>query len=260
MPSFRTMRLKSPISTSSTFLLSAIAATATGLLYAEPVAAHEEPDQSLPLEQPQQQSFGNWAAGVGISSLGGELQLRYQMVDQLALRAVAAGGAVNFTTFQDGFAYEYEVELGSAGAMIDWHPFSNGFRLTAGGRYNANRVDVLIRPGRDEDVPSTILDPINDLAIGLFSPAEVTGEVAFFELAPYLGIGYFGEIWGRFWLSIDAGIYYQGDPEVTLEQGTIDLFTQDQTDLLASQEEQAERDLRLLAYLPMVSLSLSYRF
>mgnify|MGYP000200156907 CR=1 FL=1 len=247
------MRLRSPISTSSPFRTVSSVALVAALTVGAAPAAHAQ-DTAAPTD------YGKWAAGIGVSSLGGELQVRYEIGDTVAVRGIVAGGAVNFTTFQDGFAYEYEVKLGSAGGVVDWHPFRNGFRLSAGGRYNNNHVDLLIRPGRDESVPSTILDPLNDVAIGLFSPALVEGQVEFFPVAPYFGIGYFGPIYKRLWLSIDAGLYYQGDPNVTLNQGEIDLFTQNQADLLASQEEQAERDLRLLAYYPVASFALTYRF
>lgn len=244
------MRSRLPISTSSLRIAPLAVAVAGGLLAAGPVGAHDEPETG----------HGKWATGVGISSLGGEVHVRYQLADKVALRGIVAGGAANFTTFQDGFGYEYEIKLGSAGGVVDWHPFGNGFRLSAGGRYNDNHVELLIRPGRDEDVPGSVLDPLNDIAIGLFSPSSVEGEVEFFPVAPYMGTGYYGPVYKKIWLSIDAGIYYQGDPDVTLRQGEIDLFTQDQANLLASQEEQAERDLRLLAFYPVVTFALSYRF
>lgn len=256
------MRLKSPILTFNEFLKPSAAALAGAVVFVSAVSgpAHAQEPVEVAAQTPVADEFSDWAAGIGVSSLGGELHVRYQLSDQWAVRGLVAGGAANFTTFQDGFAYDYQVALGSAGAVVDWHPFDTGFRLSAGARYNNNHVDVRITPGRDEDVPSNLFDPANDLAISLLSPSEVEGTIEFWPVAPFVGMGYYGRIYKWLWLNVDAGLYYQGQPDVSLRQSEIDIFTQDRADAFAGLEDQAERDVRLLAFLPLVTFSVSYRF
>jgi hypothetical protein len=79
-------------------------------------------------------------------------------------------------------------------------------------------------------------------------------------VVPYLGLGWGNAVdndkrWG---ISLDVGVYYQGEPEVTLTQvgGTLAVSAAD----LAAEEKQLEDELDDFEFYPVATLGLHYRF
>ncbi|MGC2980882.1 hypothetical protein, partial [Enterococcus faecalis] len=42
--------------------------------------------------------------------------------------------------------YDFKLKLNTWDALLDYHPFSSGFRLTGGLIYNANKIDAHAKP------------------------------------------------------------------------------------------------------------------
>ncbi len=79
-------------------------------------------------------------AGVGVSTLGVQLGFGNRISDDYAARLQLNGFKTNFDFKESGVDYKGDLTLLSAGAMFDWHPMGNDFRLTLGTFYNGNKM------------------------------------------------------------------------------------------------------------------------
>ena len=71
---------------------------------------------------------------IGTTGVGGELSVR--PIGNLVLRAGGSWFALDHDFTADDLTFNLKANLISAGATLDWHPFTNGFRLSGGGRYH----------------------------------------------------------------------------------------------------------------------------
>jgi hypothetical protein len=109
--------------------------------------------------------------------------------------------------------------VGAVGALLDFHPFGNFFRLTGG--LTVNLFDVAADGTATDDYCFGDLE--GGVCSGkLFSPDRLgtfgAGVSYASSIAPYAGIG-FGKIAGRrrIGLLMDIGALYAGSPEIDLE-------------------------------------------
>jgi hypothetical protein len=163
-----------------------------------------------------------------------------------------------------GIRYDAKLELRNALLLADFHPGGGGFRVSAGGGWDDNRLKVsapvreLVRRYRPELAP---LVPTN--------AGTIHGEATGSSFAPYLGLGWGSATGhnggGRWGISFDVGVIYQGSPHVDL---TTDLnvgipipgSVQAALDLATAEEEQRlERELEDYKYYPVVALGIVFR-
>lgn len=177
---------------------------------------------------------------------------------------VAAGFLTYDTTYDDtGVRYDGELELRNALLLLDWHPGGRGFRFSAGGAWNDNRLVVtaplreLVRAERPELLP---LLPAGDLG-------RVHGSAAGDSFAPYAGLGWgtppaAGRGWG---VTFDLGALYHGEPEVDLGVDlaggiTLPPAGRQALDALAAEEaRRLEAELADYTFLPVVAFGITYR-
>ncbi len=158
------------------------------------------------------------------------------------------------------------VDLFTAGVIADYHPYHNGFRASAGLYYNANKIDVTDNIPQDNVL---IGKKRYDFTKDTKTHLEVTPN----QLAPYLGIGWGNAISkGSPWnISVDVGVLYQGKPDVTLSMsGTArDHDTGKNVNLdtnnifknnVAKEKSKIQSDTDGLAFYPVLTLGVSYRF
>lgn len=173
-------------------------------------------------------------------------------------------GGVNYATFDvdttiSRIDYTFEPTFYTGSLLLDFHPFANAFRLTAGMYLNNNEMDIN-GTYRKDFIPG-------DYAryVGLVDQAKVKGAIEFDTFAPYLGIGWTSNHYSRsgWGVNMDLGIMFQGAAEVT------ELYVDDPWGLGRSsvaaefieEEKQAIQDeLDDYEYYPVVSVSVSYRF
>jgi hypothetical protein len=129
------------------------------------------------------------------------VEINYEFNNTFKLRLLGQMGQYKRTYSGDGQRYDHiRFKPQKVGAMADWHPWKNGFRLTGGIAYNADRIRL------NHMVTNTLL--------GL--PASVYGTIIakykFRVVAPYLGLGYDTGSLGDtgLSLSVDAGFWFQG--------------------------------------------------
>lgn len=155
---------------------------------------------------------------------------------------------------ENDFDYEADATVASLGALVDYHPFRGGFRVSGGLRFNFNGGDLT----------GTAID---DIEVGdvEFAPAEIgtiEGDVSYDVLAPYLGIGYGATLLeGAFSIGFDLGVMYHGQADIELDsEGGSLSGSAVLNENLAIEEDEAEDDLENFFLYPVIGLAATYRF
>ncbi len=129
------------------------------------------------------------------------------------------------------------------------------FRFTVGAFSNGNEMrlasqDALINIGGSVFDTSTI--------------GTISSVTSFEETAPYAGVGFDFELFGKAGLNLDFGVLWQGDPFVTLEAANWDNLSAGEQALLApaiaAERAELEDDMSDLKAWPVVSLAFVYNF
>jgi hypothetical protein len=113
-----------------------------------------------------------------------------------------------------GATYDPELDLRTTGLMADWHPFKGAFRLTAGFMSNGNKINLSGHP-----TSNTFTVGQCEFESNPADPMGVDGSVEFSSSAPYLGIGWGGNLNGGSGLfaTFDVGVMMSGSPDTTLK-------------------------------------------
>lgn len=110
-------------------------------------------------------------------------------------------------------AYEADLTVGGASALLDWHPTGGGFHLTAGAFYNRTE-------GNFSGAPTSPYKYDDQKTFSVERLGTLSGSVTYASsVAPYVGLGFGNPLSSRVSFLFDVGALYTGAPEVTL-QGT----------------------------------------
>jgi len=145
-----------------------------------------------------------------------------------------------------------KLNLLTMGALLDWHPWAQGFRISAGLYLNKNKLDLTA------ETSDTV--EINEHE---YSVSDLGGKVDFNSLAPYFGIGYGNAVQanGHWHFSFDIGALYSGSPQVALWATASDPALQAQLDAdIAEEVKDIEDDVEMYTIHPVISLGVSYLF
>lgn len=198
---------------------------------------------------------GDFAVTGGVGTMGGSVEGQFQVNEYFQLRAGA-----NYLTFDadidvDDITYEGEPDFSGFGAFVDVHPFGNSFFLTGGAYAGGKEIDLL--------ASSTVAVDIGGVT---FTPAEygrLEGDVAFDDVAPFLGLGFDTTFTGsgHWGFNIMAGAAVFGSGDVTLDAvgGTLSNDPILQAEL-AREIQDIENEIEDYELWPVVQLGLSYRF
>lgn len=150
-----------------------------------------------------------YAVGLKVGTLGLGLDISRSISDKLNIRLNVNGATYSTTETEEGIEYEFDMDLITAGLLLDYYPMGNEFRVSAGAYYNGNEFALTGQLA-------------NAVTIGnnTYQPGEVgslTGTVDFDEFAPYIGIGWGNSTKQAGWsFSVDVGVMYHGEPNVDL--------------------------------------------
>ena len=196
-------------------------------------------------------------------TLGAGLDLTFKIHPKLNARLNANGASSTYDEVDDGIAYKGDLKLSSIGALLDYHPFENGFRLSGGLYSNGNKIE-----GSSTDAQNADIGDVNYNIVG-----TLNSNVGFESSAPYLGLGWGNAVNGykNFNFSIDAGVLFQGSPNAQLcgtgtatptAGGTAVDISNDATFLaeLEKEETNLNNDLKDFKYYPVISMGVSYNF
>lgn len=219
------------------------------LLAWRPALAVETGDGDRPAE-------GRWAVSAGGGSLGLQGRLSYRLGARWALSGVVNGIDRDINIDSEEVNYDSTVDIQAWGIQLDWRPWWDYLRLSAGLFANDSRIEARAR------TPGNAIS-LGGISIPVDGGEAVTAEVQWHSAAPYLGIG-FGNIFGRerrWALLADLGVIYAGEPdvEVSATSGSAlnDLLFQSQ---VREEERRIRDDLERLRALPVVTLRFAYRF
>lgn len=184
--------------------------------------------------------------GVHVGTLGYGINATYGITDTLNVRGQYNTIGLDADENDAGIDYKYDLDWNSYGVLVDWHPFSGGFRLSAGYFINNNEI-------------TGVADGSVDVQ-GTNYTASLHSAITFDGSAPYFGIG-----WGnaaqkdeRFSFMFELGALLQGSPKVRLTQtsGTVTIL---QTELDAEAAE-VEADISEFDVYPVIAIGLGYQF
>jgi hypothetical protein len=147
---------------------------------------------------------------------------------------------------------DFELDLETFAALIDFHPWDSGFRITAGAILNNN--EITMSAGLNESV---------EIGDREYTVSSLDGSVAFSEVAPYVGIGYGNALDenGRWTVAFDLGVMFHGSPEIELTATASDPSLQDALNAdIATEIADIEDDTDSFSYYPVLSLGLAFRF
>jgi len=197
----------------------------------------------------------NIAIGAKASTLGFGVDLTGRLSRELNVRAALHPlPSFSYTGTESDVEYEFDVQLLSATAGLDWHPGGGGFHLSGGFLLNRNEVDAVGRAAGSYDIGGNS-----------YSGAQVgslRGTLGFKDLSPYAGIGFGNAVSPdkKVGIGLDLGVVFSGSPTVELTaSGPISGNAQFQRDL-DSEEQDLRKDLSEFKYYPIVSLVITYRF
>jgi hypothetical protein len=184
--------------------------------------------------------------GANIGNLGLNSEAGVRFGDHFGLRIGA--NYLTLETAGNGQSpeFNFNVTPPAAGAMLDYYPFRDVFRLTGGLRYSAETPDHIAGPSAIT-IGGLPFTPSAGPALGVGQD--------YVGYAPYGGLGLQSSFWeGRLELVFDLGVYYR-DPNIEAEDAKSAAGPEAEANA-----EGTEDELRLLGLYPIIGLSATYRF
>jgi len=202
----------------------------------------------------------DYALALKVGTLGMGLDLSIPINNKFNVRVNLNGASYSDDTTESGIKYEYDLDLLTAGVLVDYYPMENSqFRVTGGVYYNGNELEMCGKP----DVAGITVGNITYTANQVGS---LNAKVEFDDVAPYIGIGWGNTVKKGGWsFNADVGIMYQGEPDVTLTPIYGPLITnaglQAPIDAQVKIEEaQLQDELDDYKIYPVISVGVTYTF
>ncbi len=207
------------------------------------------------LSAPLAQAEGNFAIGAGVGTDGGSIEGQYKINDYLQIRGEAHVLSFDQDVSADDIDYNGDLDFSGGGAFIEFHPFQNSFYLTAGAFAGTKEIGVDIKPGQNITINGVVYTPSEY--------GDISGNVEFDDIAPFLGLGYDNTFTGdgRWGVNFLAGIamFGSGDVGLTAQGGTLS-NSQDVQEEVERQRKEIEDDIEDFDMYPIVKVGLTYRF
>jgi hypothetical protein len=202
-------------------------------------------------------------ADIGVYVKGGTLGVGggvgIGVTDSIRLRAGYTALNISRDISDTDIDYSGDLKLGGGEALVDWHPFNSGFRVTGGLSFSRNKITA-------DAEPSGGTYTNNDRTYTAAEIGSLDGSIKFKSTAPYLGVGW-GDVVGkdgRFSFIADIGILFQGSPDTKLNVNCGSAVSPTECAQIQSDVDAEERDLKDKAddykYWPVLSLGVAYRF
>ncbi|MBI3527929.1 MAG: hypothetical protein HY067_08160 [Betaproteobacteria bacterium] len=203
-------------------------------------------------------SLADTSLGLRVGTLGGGVELAHAFTEKLGFRVSVNGLNYNTSETHESVDYDAKLKLESGQLLLDWFPFSNNFRLSAGAMYNGNKFTLDGKPSAGGTFT------INGTTYSSSNVGSLNGKFDFRKAAPYVGLGYGRPIGKGLSLAADLGVLFQGSPRSTLSATCgaatpAGLCSQIQGDVAAEQDK-LDDDMHKYRYYPVVSIGLAYVF
>ena len=203
-------------------------------------------------------SLADTSVGLRVGTLGGGVELAHAFTEKLGFRVSANGLNYSTSETRESVDYDAKLKLQSGQLLLDWFPFSNNFRLSAGAMYNGNKFTLDGKPS-----PGGTFT-INGTTYSSSDVGSLNGKVDFRKAAPYVGLGYGRPVGKGLSLTADLGVLFQGSPRSTLSV-TCGAATPAPTCAqiqsgVAAEQNKLDDDMHNYRYYPVVSIGLAYVF
>lgn len=202
-------------------------------------------------QQPARSPLSQYGLTVSVGTTGPALALTTNLAPWLNARASGSYIPYRHSTVQtvDGerLALHGDLSTAQAGAVLDVHPFKNGFRLSTGVFYARRVAEASLAPAEAIVVGDKTFEPDE---IGSLTTQVQLGSA----LAPYAGLGWSNALKGRVGFHFELGAYYHGSPRIDMEGQGMIAPTAENAPVLEANLDHAE-----LSFYPEVSLGLSIR-
>lgn len=193
-----------------------------------------------------------WGIGLKAGTLGLGAEARWSGLPYVDFRLGANTYTYSDTGREANVRYDADLDLETFFVTANFHFPLTPFRLTAGAFANGNEFNMVsAEPG--------------DFTIGgdFYTADEVgslSSNTSFDSLAPYVGLGFDFELFGKAGINFDLGVLLQGDPVVTMvADGLLADDAGFQASLEAERQELEDEMSDFKAY-PVISLSFVYNF
>ncbi len=131
-------------------------------------------------------------------------------------------------------------------------------RLTFGAFSNGNELELT-----SQDTGGLDLD-IGGIPVPVDAVGALESTTSFEDAAPYIGVGFDFELFGKAGLNLDFGVLWQGDPQVTLDATNWDNLSPAEQAVLGpaldTERAELEDDISDFKAWPVVSLGFVYNF
>jgi hypothetical protein len=158
----------------------------------------------------------DFGVGLKAGTLGLGVEGRWNALPWLDVRVGVNSFEYDDDGSQAGVSYDATFSLDSFYATGNFRFPLSPFRVTAGIVSNGNEFAMVSQDSGDVFI---------DIGDDTFNTADVgtlQSVTSFSDTAPYVGVGYDFEIFGKVGLNLDFGVLWQGEPEVTLEATGLD--------------------------------------
>ena len=200
-------------------------------------------------------AWARMAVTAQVGTLGAEVELTLPVTGNFAARLGASALIWKFDASASDLNYDFDMNLYTLGAFLDWHPMGGGFRVTVGAIFANPDMTAEVgmsRTGRymigSHNYPGVVLGGLD-------------AEVDLPTVAPYVGVGYsdFFSPSQHWSFSLDVGVIYWGKPDVTIRDRSPYKISYLQEDL-RKEEKEIEDELDRLTYYPVLAVGISYNF
>jgi hypothetical protein len=196
----------------------------------------------------------NFALSAKAGTLGLGLEGSTSLNPNFNARVGANTFSYDYGNTASGIKYDVDLKLLTLAGLVDWFPFSNGLRLSAGAMVNYNELDMNATSSSSYEIGGTTYTPAD---VGTLS-----GNLDFNRLAPYLGVG-FGNPFEKdsSWsFNFDLGVLFQGSPDLSVSTtGALATNAAFQADL-EKEKQDLKNTLNEFKYYPVISFGITYRF
>lgn len=235
-------------------LASSLVVALSSSLYAGGEFKEVEPVIDTPLIEVEEKRNYNVALKVG--TLGVGLDVSTAISENVAVRFNVNGLKYSRTEEIDDIEYDGDLNLLTAGILLDYFPLDNAFRVSGGAYYNGNKFTGIARPTATTNIE------INGITYGVNDVGQLDAEITFDKVAPYLGIGWGNDTRTEGWgFSLDIGAMYHGTPKADLDVTVNNpvLEAQIKNDVAAEKQELLDEIEKYKVY-PVVMIGVNYTF
>jgi hypothetical protein len=198
------------------------------------------------------------SAGFKVSTLGAGLDFTTSVVpDTLSFRINGNYFEYTHTSTYSNVGYHADLKLETAGLLLNWYPWQNGFFFTGGGYENTSKIDVKARSsGGNYNFNGSIYSTAQ---AGTIAGKAKLGR----EIAPYAGLGWGNPVGSSAsWTFYgELGALFTGSPKLSLAS-TGGTLSGDPT-FRNSLEQERKKDQNSVSWAsvyPVVALGLAYKF